>query len=225
MKTWIVTTIGMVVALFSSATSAQPARGNSLAITSPSGGTVVTPGQTISVSVVVNSGTYPNGIGIVGGQDGGGTMMIAGPLSGSSLTFAVTIPADALPGPLGISATGTDASGTLDASAEVSLDVERTDTPVSLRVSPPSFHVQQGQSLPLTVFGVYADGSWQGLTESSRLQTSSSNTVVATVQNGSVVAGEPGNANIQISYDGLTATVPVVVAGSGGCFPAKNRKP
>jgi hypothetical protein len=43
--------------------------------------------------------------------------------------------------------------------------VERADTPVSLRIDPGSFHIKQGQSLPLTVFEVYADGSWHGLTK------------------------------------------------------------
>lgn len=188
-------------------------RSNALIITSPANGTVVAPGQVISVSVKVNSGTYPGGIGIVGGQDGG-TMVIAGPLSGSSLTFSVTIPTDAAPGPLGISATGADSSGNLDASSEVTLDVERTDSPVSLRTDPPSFHIQQGQSLPLNVIGVYADGSWHALTRSARLQMTSTNTSVATVQNGSIVGSSPGNANIRISYASLTANAPVVVSNS-----------
>lgn len=97
------------------------------------------------------------------------------------------------------------------ASAEVTLDVERMDSPVSLRVPPPSFHLQQGQSMQLSVIGVCADGPGHGLTRSSNLQMNSSNTAVATVQNGSVMATGVGNANIQISYESLTASAPVAV--------------
>ncbi len=177
MKTSALAVIGLA-ALLSASLNAQPFRGTALVITSPKNGTVVASGQTISVSVTVNSGTYPGGIGIVGGQDGG-TMVIAGPLSGSSLTFSVTIPADAAPGPLGISATGADSSGTLDASTEVTLDVEQTDSPVRLRVDPPSMHFPHvGQSLSLNVTGVYADGSWHGLTRSSLLQMTSGNATI-----------------------------------------------
>lgn len=210
MKLLTITLTAIAAALLSTGASAQ-VRSNALVITSPLNGTVVAPGQTISVSVSVNSGTYAGGIGIVGGQDGG-TMVIAGPLSGTAPTFSVTIPADAVPGPLGISATGADSSGTLDASAEVTLDVERTDRPVSLRVDPSSMHFQHvGQSLPLNVTGVYADGSWHGLTRSSLLQMTSSNTAIATVTNDSIKAVSPGNTTIEVSYGSLTASVQIYV--------------
>jgi len=213
MKILRIILLGMAAMLLSTGAGAQ-LRSNALVITSPASGTVVAPGQTISVSVTVNSGTYPSGIGIVGGQDGG-TMLTAGPLSGSSSpTVSVTIPTDAVPGPLGLSATGADSSGNLETSAELMLDVERTDSPVGLRVDPPSFHIQQGQTLQLSVTGVYADGSWHGLTHSSSLQITSSNPAVATVQNGSVTAAGIGNANIQIAYGSLTANAPVVVSNS-----------
>lgn len=215
MKTWVVVAIGIAAVVTSTGSSAQAVRGNALVITSPSSGTVVAPGQMISVAVSVNSGTYPNGVGIVGAQSGGGAAVTAGPLSGTSLTFPVTIPTDAVPGPLTISAAGADASGTVDASAEVTLDVERTDSPVSLRVDPHSMNFTSvGGSLSLTVIGVYEDGSWQPLTQSSVLQLASTNAAVATVHNGSVTATGVGNANIQISYESLTANVPVVVTQS-----------
>lgn len=211
--------LGMAAALFSTGAGAQ-ARSNALVITSPANGTVVAPGQTISVSITVNSGTYPGGVVVVGGEDGGPGVMEA-PASGmspvsspSTVSISITIPTNAFPGKFGITATGVSPSGVLQGSYEAVLDVERTDSPVSLRVDPPSFHIQQGQTLQLSVTGVYADGSWHGLTHSSSLQMTSSNTAVATVQNGSVTAAGIGNANIQISYAGLTANAPVVVSQS-----------
>lgn len=220
MRTLTMAVIGITAVLSCTAASAQIMQQSSaLAITSPINGTMVNPGETITVSVTVNSGTYPKGIAIIGPG------ITAGPLSGPAPSFTVTIPTNAESGPLKISANGIDSSGNFDSSLYVTLDVERSDMPVSLRVDPPSYHLQQGQSLPLSVFGIYADGSWHGLTQSSRLLLTSSNTAVAAVQNGSVVASGPGSATIQISYENLTASASVAVTGSGGCFPATRCKP
>ncbi|MDE2447348.1 MAG: hypothetical protein KGO22_00145, partial [Gammaproteobacteria bacterium] len=60
-------------------------------------------------------------------------------------------------------------------------------------------------------FGVYADGSWHELTQSSRLQVTSSNTAVAAVQNGTIAGNGAGNAAIQIAYEGVSASASVVV--------------
>jgi hypothetical protein len=216
MKIFILAT-ACLMALLSGRASGQ-VRSNALVINSPPSGTVVAPGQTISVSVSVNSGIYPAGIGIVGGQDGG-TMLTAGPFSGASpLTFAVKIPSDAIPGPLGLSATGADSSGDLQTSAELMLDVERTDAPVSLRVDPPSMHFQHvGQSLSLKVTGVYADGSWHGLTHSPLLQMTSSDRAVAKITNGAVKAVSLGNTTIQVKYERLSASVPIYVSQVTTC--------
>jgi hypothetical protein len=212
MRTLTLLAMGAMV-LLSASSGAQTFRSTALVITSPATGTVVAPGQTVSVSVTVNSGPYPNGISIVGGQGGGGAEVMAGPLSGTSLTFTVTVPANAPPGPLEISALGPDSSGTVDASAAVTLDVERTDSPVSLRVSPSSMNFSGvGRSLSLTVIGVYADGSWQSLSNSSLLKVISSNAAVATpTSNDSIKAVGPGNTTIQVSYGSLAATVPIYV--------------
>lgn len=211
MKTLAMAVIGIAAVVSSMAARAQLIhQGNALVITSPANGTVVNPGETITVLVAVNSGTYPKGVAILGGETSG-PGVTAGPLSGSSLSFSVTIPANADSGPFQISANGIDSSGNFDASFRVTLDVERTDTPVSLRIDPQSFHIQQGQSLPLTVFGVYADGSWHELTQSSRLQVTSSNTAVAAVQNGTIAGNGAGNAAIQIAYEGVSASASVVV--------------
>jgi hypothetical protein len=212
MKTLARLAVG-AMALLSMTANAQ-VDSNALVITSPANGTVVAPGQTITVSVTINSGTYPSGITIIGGEPGGPSVLLPPVSAASPMSFSVTIPANAFPGTFTISAGGTDPSGVLQTSYDVVLDVERTDSPVSLRVDPPSFHIQEGQSLPVRVVGVYADGSWQGLTQSSRLQLTSSNAAVATVQNGVVTATGVGNADIEISYDTLTTMAAVAVTAS-----------
>lgn len=218
MKISTMAAISITGVILSTATSAQiMQQTNALAITSPVNGTVVNPGETITVSVIVNSGTYPKGIAVIGGEAGGPGVM-AGPLSGSSLSYSVTIPPTADSGPFAISANGIDSAGNFDSSFQVTLDVERTDAPVSLRVDPPSMHFQHvGQSLPLNVTGVYADGSWHGLSQSSLLQMISSNTTIATVTNGTIKAMSPGNTTIQVSYGSLTADVSIYVPEVAPC--------
>jgi hypothetical protein len=211
MKTLVMAAIGMAAALVSMDSSGA-ARFYPLVITAPVNGTVVAPGQSVTITVTVASGyTYPNGVAMFGGQDDGAAVMV-GPQS--SLTFSVTIPTNANSGPLTLTASGTDSSGTLDNSATITVDVEQpsTSTPVSLRVDPPSMHFAYiGQTLPLNLIGVYANGSWQGLTQSSKLQISSANTAIATVTGGSVTSTGTGSTTLQVSYGSLTATVPVSV--------------
>lgn len=210
MKTWTMAAIGIAAVLFSM-NSPAAVRVYPLVITSPTNGTVVAPGKTITVSVTIKSGTYPNGVGVVGGQDGGPAVM-AGPLSGSPMSFSVTIPSNAISGSYTITALGTDSTGTVDSSAAITLDVEQTGTPVSLRVDPPSMHFAYlGESLPLIIIGVYADGSWHGLSHSSKLKITSANTTIATVNGGSVTGAGVGNTTLHVAYGGLTATVAVYV--------------
>jgi hypothetical protein len=110
--------LGVAAALLSTGAGAQ-ARSNELVISSPANGTVVAPGQTIMVSITVNSGNYPGGVVVVGGEDGGPGVMGA-PASGmspvsspSAVSIPITIPTNAFPGKFGITATGVDPSGVL----------------------------------------------------------------------------------------------------------------
>lgn len=212
MKSLTAAAIGVMGVLFPLAASAQIIhQSNALVITSPLSGTVVNPGETITVSVTVNSGTYPKGIAIVGGESGG-PGVTAGPVAGTSPSFSVTIPANANPGPLTISADGMDSSGNFDSSFDVSLDVERTDIPVSLRVSPPSIPFQfVGESIEFTVMGAYGDGSWHGLTQSSLLQVTSNDTAVVVVKNGAIIASGPGTTTILVTYGTATTSISVSV--------------
>lgn len=211
MKTLAMAAIGIATAVISMDSNGA-ARFYPLTITTPLSGTVVAPGQALNISVTVASGyTYPNGVAIFGGQDDGAEVMV-GPQT--SLSFSVTIPTNANSGPLTLTAGGTDSSGTLDSSAAVTVDVEQpsTNKPVSLRVDPPSLNFQYiGQTLPLNVIGVYANGSWLGLTQSSTLKVTSANTSIATVGSGSVTGANAGNTTLQVSYGSLTATVQVYV--------------
>jgi hypothetical protein len=91
-----------LVLVCSSTSSAQ----NTLQITSPADGTVVTPGQVISVVVAPSAGSsFPSGIGILGDVPLGG----AGPALTPPFSFSLTIPPSITPGRYTITAVARDA--------------------------------------------------------------------------------------------------------------------
>jgi hypothetical protein len=179
-----------------------------ITITSPANGAVVTPGQSVAVSVRVSSGSYPSGIAIIG-QDPLGAV---GPQLGSALTFNLTIPTVVAPGPYSVTAMGVNSAGALVSSTPVNLNVERLDIPTTLTVQPSSVNFRfAGDSTPLTVTGTFPGGMLLNITHSSQLTLTSANSSVATAQYGLVTATGPGTTNVSVRYGALTAQIPVTV--------------
>ena len=182
----------------------QPA----LQITSPSDGSVVAPGQTISVSVSSPSNTAFKQVFVIGEQ----------PLPNSSMatsapaSFSILIPQGTRPGKYMLTAWGTTTANQLQASS-ITVDVERTDLPTSLTANKTQISLRsEGQPLPLRISGKFADGSVVDVTASSNLAYTSSNTSVATVNNnGVVIAITAGSASITATYGQGTQSVHVSV--------------
>jgi uncharacterized protein YjdB len=182
----------------------QPA----LQITSPSDGSVVNPGQTISVSVSSPNNTAFKQVFVIGEQ----------PLPSSSMatsapaSFSISIPQDTRPGKYMLTAWGTTTANQLRASS-ITVDVERTDLPTSLTANKTQVSLRsEGQPLPLRISGKFADGSVVDVTASSNLAYTSSNTSVATVNNnGVVIAITAGSASITATYGQGTQSVHVSV--------------
>jgi len=182
----------------------QPA----LQITSPSDGSVVAPGQTISVSVSSPNNTAFKQIFVIGEQ----------PLPNSSMatsapaSFSILIPQGTRPGKYMLTAWGTTTANQLQASS-ITVDVERTDLPTSLTAAKTQISLRsEGQPLPLRISGKFTDGSVVDVTASSNLAYTSSNTSVATVNNnGVVVAMAAGSASITATYGQGTQSVHVSV--------------
>jgi hypothetical protein len=104
-------------------------------------------------------------------------------------------------------------------SEPVSIDVESTDTPLSLTVDPPAIPFgSAGEQIPLMVTATFADGVSLDVSESSSLEYTSSDSTVAKVNDSGVVAavglGTTGAAAIKISYGPLSVFVPVSVAAA-----------
>lgn len=186
-----------------------------LEITSPTGGTVVTPGQTISVTV-----TSPASVSfqLVG-------FSAQNPLpSASSLAtavpaqFSLTVPANTQPGKYMLTADGVTASGQDAHSDTILIDVERADLPTALRTVMPGTLALDvlGEEFPEKLLATFSDGSVLDVTNSTYVTFSSSNTSIATVSStGMVTAGVAGSATITATYtlngQSVQLAIPVTV--------------
>jgi Dockerin type I domain len=172
-------------------------------------GAAVTAGQTLAVSVSIGSGTYPNGLAVVG-QDPLGVTAIQ-PVSGSTLSFALTIPGHTPPGSYSITAAGPNNAGALISSAPISVVVERADRPTALSVHPAMAAFRfVGDTLPLTVYAKFSNGLTD-VTQSAHLIATSENSAVATAQNGTISAVNSGQTDIDLQYGSVKAKIHVSV--------------
>jgi len=182
-----------------------------LIIVSPNAVRTIQPGQAVAISVHVASGTYPYGVGIVGQHPLG----FAGPSSvvGSTVSFTLTVPANTPPGPYEITAAAADSTGALVSSEPVTIDVEREDIPTALLAYPPAVGVQffVGNTLSLTVVGIFPSKQKVDLTRSTKLKFISENPSVAVVQNGMLSAVGVGQTNIDVQYGSISEKISVTV--------------
>jgi len=184
-----------------------------LQITSPSDGTVVNPGQTISVGVSSPGNTAFKQVSVIGEKPlPTSTIATSAPAS-----FSILIPQGTRPGKYMLTAWGTTTANQVQASAPITVDVERTDLPTSLTPNKTRISFDsQGERAPLRISGRFADGSVVDLTMSSNLGYTSSNTSVATVDNNGMVTGiAAGTASITATYgqgpQSVHVSVPVTV--------------
>jgi hypothetical protein len=182
-----------------------------LQITSPANGTVVAPGQPISITVVALTNTPFVQISVIS------------PLGGTAIAnslpaqLSMNVPEDVALRQYGLTATGGTSYGQILYSNQVTIDVERPDLPTSLRAEPDSiFFSDQSGDEPLTVYGIFSDGSHPEVTQSSKVTFASSNPAIATVDgNGTVKPVSQGTATITATYsqagNNVIVAVPVKV--------------
>ena len=176
-----------------------------LQITSPAAGTIVNPGQTISVSVLSPAGTSFSKV-AVAGQDPLGSSSIATSVPSQ---FSISVPTNISPGTYMLTALGTTTAGKFVQSATILVDVERLDMPTSISADPPQVLFRSaGQHAPLEIFATFPDGTSLTVTNSSHLAYTSSNHSVATVDKNGVVTGvAKGSASITATYTLRTQSV------------------
>lgn len=137
-----------------------------LQITSPTAGSIVNPGQTITVLVTSPTNTTFSQVEVIGEL----------PIGVSNLTtslpasFSMTIPTDIACRTFMLTAVGATSSGQFAQSATILIDVERPDMPtlLSAQISDLSFEVL-GERFPLILFAKFSDGSILEVTESSNV--------------------------------------------------------
>jgi hypothetical protein len=182
-----------------------------LRITAPTDGTVVTPGQTVTVIATAAQGITFSKVLIIGEDPIGFSNIQTNP----PFQFLVPVPQDISPGRYYLTASGVIVPGRGAESDPVALVVERTDSPIKMTVQPPKIILDsKGEQIPLMVMGIFADGSSSEITRSSYTTYRSNDANIAAVSaSGVVTAAGSGNRMtvIVVSYRGQSVSVPVAI--------------
>lgn len=170
-----------------------------LQITSPIEGTVVRPGQAITVTLAADPSLQDTGV-------FGDTPFSFGQSTPSPLQFTISVASDAMPGVYPIAAMGL-ASG-VDVHADpVRVDVERLDAPqfVTAELAILEFS-GVGDDAPIITYGLFNDGNRINISRSTKTIYLSNDPTVATVSNaGLVTAVAPGETTIAVNTTDCTA--------------------
>lgn len=179
-------------------------------ITSPAPGAVLSPGQTVVVGVSVSGGPFTS-VGIVAPGYMNDSLVLQSP----PYEFSFTVPSQVTPGPTVIGAMGFTASGF--AIGQISVDIERPDSPQSITIDHSQIELPIGAQLPVSVTGYFADGSIVDLSQSAQTTYRSQNPGVATVSADGVVIGVAagstqvivdGNISVGVTVDPPISVVP-----------------
>jgi Bacterial Ig-like domain (group 2) len=189
-----------------------------LRITSPASGTVVRPGQTVTISVSADYsveklalfGQHPLGVGQV--FSGGVGVVARGQGELRPLQFVLRIPKEIQPGIYRVTAIGRVSDGDVESEA-LTLDVEKAQEPVRIWAEPTSIQfTRSGDRIPLRVLGAFSDASNEELTKSTKTTFASADPRVATVgAGGMVTALAPGKTTIQVHTPTSDYSIPVRV--------------
>jgi len=195
------------------------AQQNLLRILSPSTGTVVHPGQTITIAVAANASVEK--LALIGQRPlGVGQIVTAGPTaitaSGQGdarpMQFVLRVPAQTQPGIYRVTAMGRVSGGDLVSEA-LTIDVEKAEEPVRIWTEPSLIRFEQiGDQIPVRVLGAFPDGSNEELTKSTKTTFTSADPHVATISaDGMAAAVGPGKTSIQIHTPLSDYSIPVRV--------------
>lgn len=191
--------VGIALLMLAPATfTAVPQTKPILQIAEPSAGSIVNPGQTLTVKVTSPMPALFPEVALIGEAPIG----FAGTISSLPGEFSVRIPKDIELGKHTLTVEGTTKFGNEPISATIEIDVERPDSPVSMSATLSGIELDSpGEKIPLEVIVQYADGTTYRATSSSHIGFSSANTEVATVDaSGQVTAVASGVGSITVKY-------------------------
>jgi len=184
-----------------------PQNSRLIAITSPANGSIVHPGQVLAVSVTSPTDVPFTHVAVLGEQIGFSDLQTAVPA-----TLSLTIPKNIACRSYTLTALGVTTSGQRAESDPILIDVEPTDTPVSISTTTSgiAFGVP-GETSPIQLLATFSDGSVLDVTESSNVAYSSSNTRVAMVEGSVITAVSPGRASVRAIYRNAGRSVEVQI--------------
>jgi hypothetical protein len=181
-----------------------------ITITSPTNGTLVTPGQTITIQVATATGASFIAVQVVGEDIG-----FAPPLTAPPYSFTLTVPSNVI-GPRNLTALGVTSpeNGIFSPSVVIDSETDAVATALHLNISQIAFQ-RTGQQMPLNVTATFTDGTSLDITKSSLISYSSVDSTVATVgPTGLVTAAGPGATLLKAKYGTLSAQLMVSVPTS-----------
>jgi hypothetical protein len=198
--------IAAILMLTSGLTLGQQA----ITITTPTNGTLVTPGQTITIQVATATGASFIAVQVVGEDIG-----FAPPLTAPPYSFTLTVPSNVI-GPRNLTALGITSpeNGIFSPSVVVDSETDAVATALHLNISQIAFQ-RTGQQMPLNVTATFTDGTSLDITKSSLISYSCVDSTVATVgPTGLVTAVGPGATLLKAKYGTLSAQLMVSVPTS-----------
>ena len=182
---------------------------NSLSITAPATGTVVTPGQQLSVTVQGAANSSITIVGLVGQEP----FPSSGPQQGvGPYQFNLTLPDGIAPGRYALTAVGGTGlgQGIGAVSNPIYLQVEPSLAIATLRVSPtPLFLNFAGQTARLQIYGITSSNGLISLENSSRLTITSQNPSIAVFSNGEVQTKAAGATTLTFQYQTPDSQAPI----------------
>lgn len=207
------TTLGCLI-LACTSLYAQPG----ITIASPQSGTVIHPGQSITIRLSLTTGMRPKSMGIASPELQ--TLIPVPETSPSEISFS--FPEDVVSGTFTFTAFGTTLNNVELESNNLQFLIERADKPISITVEPSMIHdLAVGDHYPLHVSASFSTGTETDITHSTRTTYSTKNPEIAIVRQGVLSALKPGHTEITVANSGITApVVPVSVLNYVSIAPA-----
>jgi hypothetical protein len=200
-----VATVGtalIIAVLSSTGRSSGQAMPILLQITSPADGTIVHPGQTVTVVVTPNSGASFTHVYVEGHVPIGASPAVDAPPYQLSLPIPQKIPAGSYP----ITAFGVRPSQNAGRSPSIKLDVEPSLPVTVIRLDSKAITFKHaGDKIPVSVWGTFSDGSTMNITQSSGITYTTGDSTIATVDKRGVVTA--------VGHGSMSATPMVATYG------------
>jgi len=178
-----------------------------LQISTPENGLVVNAGGDLTVTIKTTTAAFRT-VSI----SGDGPFALSTSLNAPPYQYSYPIPAGFASGRYRLKAAGITASGETITSDPIEVDVERTDKPKKLQSEWQSLTLAEKEDTPMTIWGVFPDGTKVDLTRSTQTSYTSDRPDVAAVSNeGALTGAAAGKAKIVVKYGDKSVIVPVVV--------------